>query len=116
MIVERLFLALPRGCLPFVVVVFPDHTHLLFLLGCGPYYGKYLDIWHMQPRTNGVVQTAPKLLTACKLSAHLNALLKRFTFKHFCNNLAYFKAKSASKTGYYFILSAYLYLEFRLMN
>ena len=23
----------PRGCLQFVIVVFPDHTHLLFLLG-----------------------------------------------------------------------------------
>ena len=25
--VERLFLAEPRGCLQFVIVVFPDHTH-----------------------------------------------------------------------------------------
>ena len=30
--VERLFLAVPRGCLLFVIVVFPDHTHLLFLM------------------------------------------------------------------------------------
>ena len=30
--VERLFLAVPRGCLQFVIVVFPDHTHLLFIL------------------------------------------------------------------------------------
>ena len=29
--VGRLFLAVPRGCLQFVIVVFPDHTHLLFL-------------------------------------------------------------------------------------
>ena len=29
--VEWLFLAVPRGCLQFVTVVFPDHTHLLFL-------------------------------------------------------------------------------------
>ena len=29
--VERLFLAVPRGCLQFVIVVFPDHSHLLFL-------------------------------------------------------------------------------------
>ena len=29
--VERLFLAVPWGCLRFVIVVFPDHTHLLFL-------------------------------------------------------------------------------------
>ena len=31
-IVEWLFLAVPWGCLRFVIVVFPDHTHLLFLL------------------------------------------------------------------------------------
>ena len=31
--VERLFLGVPRGCLQFVIVVFPDHTHLLFLSG-----------------------------------------------------------------------------------
>ena len=29
--VERLFLAVPRGCLQFVIVVFHDHTHLLLL-------------------------------------------------------------------------------------
>ena len=28
--VERLFLAVPWGCLRFLTVVFPDHTHLLF--------------------------------------------------------------------------------------
>ena len=28
--VERLFLAVPRDCLRFVIVVFLDHTHLLF--------------------------------------------------------------------------------------
>ena len=31
--VEQLFLAVPRGCLRFVIVVFPDHTHLLFFSG-----------------------------------------------------------------------------------
>ena len=30
--VERLFLVVPRGGLPFVIVVFPDHTHLLCLV------------------------------------------------------------------------------------
>ena len=29
--VEWLFLGVPQGCLQFVIVVFPDHTHLLFL-------------------------------------------------------------------------------------
>ena len=31
--VERLFLAVPQGCLRFVIVVFPDLTPLLFLQG-----------------------------------------------------------------------------------
>ena len=31
--VERLFLAMPHGCLQFVIVVCPDHTHLLFFYG-----------------------------------------------------------------------------------
>ena len=31
-VVEWLFLAVPWGCLRFVIVVFPDHTHLLFLV------------------------------------------------------------------------------------
>ena len=34
--VERLFLAVPRGWLQSVIVVFPDHTHLLFLSLSGP--------------------------------------------------------------------------------
>ena len=29
--IERLFLVVPQGCLQFVIVVFLDHTHLLFL-------------------------------------------------------------------------------------
>ena len=30
--VERLFLVVPWGCVRFMIVVFPDHTHLLFLV------------------------------------------------------------------------------------
>ena len=34
--VERLFLAVPWGCLRYVIVVFPDHTHLIFFyIVCG---------------------------------------------------------------------------------
>ena len=49
--VEPLFLAVPRGCLQFVIVVVPDHTHLLFLFvksperyigQCGPRCSKNL--------------------------------------------------------------------------
>ena len=34
--VEWLFLAVPLCCLRFVIVVFPYHTHLLFLISYGP--------------------------------------------------------------------------------
>ena len=33
-LVALLFLAVPWVCLRFVIVVFPDHTHLLFLVKC----------------------------------------------------------------------------------
>ena len=39
--VERLFLAVPKGFLWFVIVVFPDHTHLLFLFICFDIYKKF---------------------------------------------------------------------------
>ena len=35
---EWLFLALPWGCLRFLIVVFPDHTHLLFFMHCKSFY------------------------------------------------------------------------------
>ena len=35
--VEQLFRAVPWGCLRFVIVVFPDHSHLLFF----PYVSTY---------------------------------------------------------------------------
>ena len=41
--VERLFLAVPRGCLQFVIVVFSDHTHLLFFIN-ESYNYKIIDI------------------------------------------------------------------------
>ena len=44
--VEQLFLAVPQGCLQFVIVVFPDHTHLLFL-------SKHVSI-NMQIACNGL--------------------------------------------------------------
>ena len=44
--VERLFLVVLWGCLLFVIVVFPDHTHLLFFIAdlWSP-AGKGLSYW-----------------------------------------------------------------------
>ena len=56
MIVERLFLAVPQGSLQFVIVVFPDHTHLLFLWSPA---GKGLTSWPLFVMFNCVFVTFP---------------------------------------------------------
>ena len=41
--VERLFLPVPRGCLRLVIVVFPYDTHLLFLI----FLLKWVIVWYI---------------------------------------------------------------------
>ena len=43
MMVGWLFLAVPWGCLRFVIVVFPDHAHLLFWMSCMALVAKYFS-------------------------------------------------------------------------
>ena len=45
--VERLFLAVPRGCLRFVIAVFPDHTH--YFCSNGPGHKSSLEQIDQQP-------------------------------------------------------------------
>ena len=47
--IERFFLSVPWGCLQSMIVVFPDHTHLLYLVG-------QMDGWAHRLR-NGVRYT-----------------------------------------------------------
>ena len=47
MMVVLLFLALPWICLQFVIEVFPDHTHLLFLTPPG----YFTDISHLKEQS-----------------------------------------------------------------
>ena len=42
--VEWLFLAVPWGCLRFVIVVFPDHTHLQFFYVNSAYTFLYISL------------------------------------------------------------------------
>ena len=65
--VERLFLTVPRGCLQFVIVVFPDHTHLLFLQQTIVIYGDGF-IWVYNQ--------------ACRLSPYLLAVSHSFIRLH----------------------------------
>ena len=64
--VERLFLAVPQGCLQFVIVLFPDHTHLLFLGGIFIFIQILTDIyineqWRIrsEPRFDLVLYSLP---------------------------------------------------------
>ena len=52
--VERLFLTVPRGCLQFVIVVFPDHTHLLFLID-----NLLVDLYYVSDIYNKTKDTVP---------------------------------------------------------
>ena len=49
--VERLFLAVPRGCLQFVIMVFPDLTHLLSL----QIWTKCVEIEYLRVKENLIV-------------------------------------------------------------
>ena len=44
--VKRLFLAVPQGCLRFVIVVFPDHTHYFCVWStfCGVVLGVFSNL------------------------------------------------------------------------
>ena len=47
--VEPLFLTVPWGCLRFVIVVFPDHTHLLFLVVNLNSVGNFAFLFNYKP-------------------------------------------------------------------
>ena len=70
MMVERLFLALPRGCLRFVIVEFPDHTHFLFFKPPSPHKGSavFLNI--------GLTQTCIAIVVPPPPPPHMGTLPK----------------------------------------
>ena len=58
--VEQLFLAVPRGCLQFVVVVFPDHTHLLILAQKRQRSSHKIN-WNIDTDQRSLIATGPSL-------------------------------------------------------
>ena len=64
-IVEWLLLAVPWVCLQFVIVVFPDHTHLLFL--------KLRSILTISQMTKGLSLLLFDLNLAKEKRRHINA-------------------------------------------
>ena len=69
--VERLFLAVPRGCLQFVIVVFPDHTHLLFLISI---QHLHLTVLHIFAATSGDELHASRTHSWRSVSLNLNCV------------------------------------------
>ena len=80
--VERLFLTVPRGCLQFVIVVFPDHTHLLFLEQLNETSHKCLL------SSTDLFQTS--CITVLYILTELWAFLDLEIMLKFCGKLAYF--------------------------
>ena len=77
MVVGWLFLAVPWGCLRFVIVVFPGHTHLLFLRYTG-YQNVIKDhISHVYIANSSSCTTTELsiILTSC-LTAIINHVIK----------------------------------------
>ena len=77
--VEWLFLAVPRGSLQFVIVVFPDHTHLLFWITLTPSKKALLKRQRRLPyilgdRTLGYIK---KIEALCGKQKFVYTLLKR---------------------------------------
>ena len=81
-VVDWLFLAVPPGCLQFVIVVFPDHTHLLFFILSLPpklefiyFYNFLLNLvfTYLQPSFKAIDQLY--LYFFCKARVHSNFLL-----------------------------------------
>ena len=64
--VEPLFLAVPRGCLQFVIVVFPDHTHLLFFI-----LNKRTRQWLLQRKLPGEIRRKELLSFSTDISHYI---------------------------------------------
>ena len=73
--VERLFLAVPWGCLQFVIVVFPDHTHLLFFCLSAPLLNIFSEMGRKESTTtlNSSLFTS-KFYDSKKTDSELSAL------------------------------------------
>ena len=88
--VERLFLVVPQGCLQFVIVVFPDHTHLLFWYCCSGFYlleiaNSFINCIITIPvccLPNGI--TLSNFMNYSKCSAHISKGKKLYFPLKFC--------------------------------
>ena len=81
--VERLLLAVPQGCLRFVIVVFPDHTHLLFLTECIELYGYFngYPFQGLSSLVNRIIGAFASLIYLIEM-AHWNLVRIGYALRH----------------------------------
>ena len=82
--VELLFLAVQRDCLRFVIVVFPDHTHLLFFIFMEAKFciNKPLQFGKITLPITGVGKSCP-CQEFFKLQIYLLMLFAKMKLSHF---------------------------------
>ena len=80
--VERLFLTVPRGCLRFVIEVFPDYTHLLFFICL-----KYLNIYQWNVKMTIILTTFNVKLVSKYATARFTSINYQLTIPVFQVNL-----------------------------
>ena len=90
--VERLFFTVPRGCLQFVIVVFPDHTYLLFLVRFNQTCRELLcrcscNIYACWPSVT--VQTCLLVECCCKMDACWTVATQSACQLSFCHSILY---------------------------
>ena len=95
--VERLFLLVPGGCLQFVIVVFPDHTHLLNFIPSKMTKTKYSVPWihatikRLVKKRHKLYLRAPKSkdpdvkIHYKRFRAHVQKVLRDAYWKHVSN-------------------------------
>ena len=83
--VERLFLAVPLGCLRFVIVVFPDHTHLLFfmyrlkkIVGSNNFSAQFIELFLIIKRLAKILMYCNRLRALWSTQSWLATLLSYF--------------------------------------
>ena len=95
--VEGLFLAIPRGCLRFVIVVFPDYTHLLFFrTECSSlnFYLHQRNLVHSPNCVCGAIENNKPYLLDCH--RYVNARDEMLNIVIRCSNSTVWKHGSSS--------------------
>ena len=95
-IVVWLFFTMPQICLQFVIVVFPDHTHLLFFTRYSFYFTKVIELVNKLNESFCIVLT---LFRSMKISTRLHTVKSGWSIVY----IERLQAIISKKTLYFFL-------------